>query len=507
MILRFFNKYKIYFIFIAVVYSLYSFIVYLSNYSNIYFLNIPKRLENKPSTVTTLSNNTQNKYQIDILDNTTIGVPSSDDNPVVFILHNGMDLTYLVEELASNGYLTLSIDTTNTDITDHLRLLKQYVETEDIYLTNKADFSQVSIMGIGASGLQAYEQALYPMDNSLANLVSVLLVAPDLTQLQDNTVPSVPVGIVLSQYDGNVRTLDGQNIFDTLAFSNNLQANASCLYLFNANHNFYDASNLEDDALNVPNAESPRLEASAQQDFLRQYSADFFNNYHHNITSTNIGLDSSQIAPNTIYDYNVLTSLITPNSLAILSPTESNSQYFTSLGGSIDMHNASITYVTESYMAPYDNAAGFQHPGLPMELGLLKFSWTVDSGLFSTSVPPIYEDFSKYNSLSLWLSLDPINKLNSGNTPQSLMITLKDNNGYVEHLILDESSIALHLPDGYLVSNNYQSQWSTFTPLSNLRIPLDTFTKVDLTQIDEITFKFNQTPSGSILVGDFRLLY
>ncbi len=105
------------------------------------------------------------------------------------------------------------------------------------------------------------------------------------------------------------------------------------------------------------------------------------------------------------------------------------------------------------------------------------------------------------------LSLDPANKLNDGNVPQSLMITLTDKNGYLEHLILDETSIALHLPDGNLISNDYQSQWSTFTPLSNLRIPLDTFTKVDLSQIAEITIKFNQTQSGSILVGDLRLLY
>ncbi len=39
MITRFFNKYKNFFIFIMAVYTLYAFVVYLSNYSNIYFLN------------------------------------------------------------------------------------------------------------------------------------------------------------------------------------------------------------------------------------------------------------------------------------------------------------------------------------------------------------------------------------------------------------------------------------------------------------------------------------
>ncbi len=506
MITRFLNKYKNYFIFIGMIYGLYSYIGYLSNYSNIYFINIPKRLESKEATVNTLASNTSGEYTIHTLNDTTIGVPSSDNNPVIFIINNGRDVTYLVEELASEGYLALSID---SNVTDNIRLLKQFTQSPDIYLTDKADLSQVSIMGIGAGGLEAYEVARSPVDSSLANLVSVLLVAPDLTQLQNSTIPQVPVGVVLSQYDGNVRTLDGQGIFDTLAFSDELQENVSCLYLFDANHNYYDAANYIDDALNLPNvsAETIRLDARSQQNFLRQYTTDFFNNYHYNTTSTNIGLDSSQVSPNEIYNYPVLTSLVTPNSLKILAPQEANSQRFTALGGLIDMHNASVSYITESYMAPYDDANGFQHPGLPMELGLLKFSWTIDSGVFNTSIPSMYIDFSQYSSLSLWLSLDPANKLNDGNVPQSLMITLTDKNGYLEHLILDETSIALHLPDGNLVSNDYQSQWSTFTPLSNLRIPLDIFTKVDLSQIAEITIKFNQTQSGSILVGDLRLLY
>ncbi len=282
------------------------------------------------------------------------------------------------------------------------------------------------------------------------------------------------------------------------------------MYLFNANHNFFDDANKDDDALRVTdNSISPvRLTQEAQQSFLMSYATDFFDFYHYGNQTGNIGLDSSQIAPNQIYDYAVLTSLVTPNALGIINPnSDPTSEKFNMLDGTIDMYNASLSYVTESYMAPYDGAYGFQHPGLPISLGLFKLSWTVDSGLFSTAIPTAYQDISGYASISMWLAVDVANQLNTGNTAQSLMVTLQDSQGCLEHLILDNSSIALRLPDGQLSSSTYQSQWSTFTPLSNIRIPLDTFTKVDLSQITDITIRFNQTESGSIYLGDLRLLY
>ncbi len=186
-------------------------------------------------------------------------------------------------------------------------------------------------------------------------------------------------------------------------------------------------------------------------------------------------------------------------------PNLDNNVKFNNLGGEIDMHNASVSYLIESYMEPFDTAYGFQHPGLPEQLELLKLSWTVESGIFSTTIPSVYQDVSDYQALSLWVAMDPANQLNYNQPTQSLMLSLRDSRGYIEHIILDSS--ALNKPDGQLSSSNYQSQWSTFTPLSNIRIPLEYFSKVDLSEITEIIIRFNQTSSGSILMGDLRFIY
>ncbi len=529
-----FKKHKFKFILIIMMYCIASVFIYLHNYSSVSIFNPPKQLSNPTSTVETLavSSTTGSSLQtLSIEDeefgvqDITIGVPSSDTNPIAILLHDGVELNYLITHLANNGYLTISLDITstfvnnnttsinstllNTLFTNQIKNIIQEVDNPNSELYNKAEFSEVSLFGIGTGGLGAYHLTISPPDTSLLNISSTLLVAPNLSSLQDKTtIPATPLGIILPQYDGLVRSLDGQMLFDLWAFSDELVAPISCVYLFNANHNYFSDLYNFDDSLNVPySTDNPnRLIQSDQQKFLTNYTLDFFEYYNSGNNIINIGLDAAVIAPNTLYGFDVLTSLSTPDSLPIIFANGTLSEKFNEVGGTTSMYNASVSYITESYIASYDEAYGFQHPGLPESLGLLKFSWTVDSGTLTTTIPTQYSDFSGYSSLSFWLALDVANNLNNLEY-QSIIVSFQDSSGNIEHVLLDENSIALTMPYGNLVSDSYNSQWNTFTPLSSLRIPLSILNKVDLTSVTEIIFRFNQTDSGSIFLGDLRLLY
>ncbi|OOB77028.1 MAG: hypothetical protein BEN19_02745 [Epulopiscium sp. Nuni2H_MBin003] len=493
--------------------------LYLYNFSDIMLINKPKDLVAKERIAMTAATETAHSYSMKYFDD-FLAIPYTDNNHIVYILSDNMDLSYLATNIASYGYLTILVDISEIeDFTDffktHVKTLSTaFSSTDTIYqdfLLDKGDISKVSIIGIGDSGRCAYELSLSPLDSSLVNVVSTLVVAPNLQNISSK-VPSTPVGIVLSQYDGVVKSLNGQSIFDNHMLKNSdIIHPISCIYLMGSNHSYFDASYAADDAFNIDSVVDPpngveieRLSDESQQDFLSKYAVDFLNYYHHGQIETNIGLDIEDISPSSLYGYDVLSSLIIPDSLAIVTPTDYFSTKYNNLGGEIYMSNASISYMVENYMAPYDTAIGFLHPGIFNDISLLNISWRVDSGLFVTEIPKSYADFTEYKALSMWISANPYNV--AQNETQPFIVTLKDSSGKVEHILLDEDILALKVPTGVLVTNSYQIQWSTFTPLSNIRIPLDLFTKVNLENIESISFNFNQTDQGSIILGDIRLL-
>ncbi|ONI42419.1 hypothetical protein AN639_11595 [Candidatus Epulonipiscium fishelsonii] len=460
-----------------------------------------------------------------------IGVPASNNNPIVFILHDlnytqkpyDHGFTYLVKHLADNGYLTISLNISSTFdfksaqlinidslrhlVFQHLYFLDQSISNNKLHysldLSNKGNLNQISLIGHGVGGFGAYSLS----NSSEINFHSALLISPTfISSAKSIIVPSLPLGIILPQLDGEVKSLDGQKIYDTLSISNELIDPISNLFLKNANHNYFNTMLSSDDSIKLKYNYDKinKLTPLEQQEFLKNYTLDFLNYYHFNPSNKNIGLNSSLIAPDSIYGFKVLTSLCTPNSLGILTPSSNNSTTLNSLGGEISMNNASLNYVVESYMAPHDSAIGFQQPGLPENLGLFKVSWNVSSGTFSTKIPESSKDISKYNALSLWISIDPMNSLNI--EPLSFIIQFKDKFGKIDQILIDSNSIALQQPDGETISNAYQTQWSTFTPLSNIRIPLSLLTNISKTNLSSLSIKFNQINSGAILLGNISFL-
>jgi len=518
---KFIKKHAALFKSICMILFIYVICIYFYKFSDILLFNQPKILRTDDETIKTFATNNLTSYKEQIFDNIKITIPTTNNNAIVYIVSDELDVSYLSNYLANQGYLCINFVPSSLDEIEDVieRTINSIYNTNDGFgeeLLEKGNREMVSIVGIGKAGGYALEGALSSMDKFDINVVSTLLIAPlinSIDMFQKNVVPKVPIGIVLPEFDGIIRSLDGQTIYNEYLFNENIIEPISAVYLFGANHNFFYETILEDDALNIDMVKNTSddienlllLSSKEQQDFLKKYTLEFLNFYHEIKGITNIGLEVDVIAPNKIFNQKVLTSLVTAKSFPIISPTLLEVTNYNNLGGRMIMSNASISQIKESYIAPHDSAISFLHPGLFVDLGLLKLSWNVDTGNFTTTIPQIDEDFSSYGALSIWIATNPSSSLNTKTKQQSFVLTLHDKIGQQEHILLSMQN-ALAIPNGKEIATKYQKQWSTFTPLSNIRIPLEMFTKVDLTNIVAISFDFNQTQSGSIYIGDLRLL-
>ncbi|MEG1001499.1 MAG: hypothetical protein RSD26_09550 [Cellulosilyticaceae bacterium] len=471
----------------------------------------------------------------------TLGVPSDRDHslPIVFIFPGykenfflgterlDIGFTYLVQELASNGYLTVSLNIPPNYLlghdsqeinrrieelfTSHFHYLNRALTGENVGygldITGLGDLSNVSFISHSLSA-----QSLYALADSYANsdefnLSSLLFIAPSYLPSAEVPFTSVPTSIIIPELDGTISSLDGQALYDDLTHLEVPPTLTSLVYLYGANHNAFNSLIEFDDSLNLNQELLPKskLTTHNQRDFVTHYSIDFFNSIIED-ERLDIGLQANALAPSQLYGYKVLTSLHSPNELSIFAPTGKHSESFNTLGGDIKLKNTALTYVIDSYLPTKDTAGAFFLPGNPFEFPLLRLSWNVPSGVISTIIPPKYKDVSSFESLSLSIGVDPTNSLNLPDTPQSFILEFKDTSGKAQRVLIDPSVSSMNYPSGMLISNVFTSYWSSFTPLSSLRIPLNLLDRIDLTNLYSISFIFNQTPSGSLMLGDMSFI-
>lgn len=470
----------------------------------------------------------------------TIGIPASKSSslPVVFIFPGYKDIlstssprldlgfNYLVQELASNGYIALSLNIppsylTGQDITEvnlrldklfntHLNFLYQAFQGNDVGypfdLKNIGDLSDISFISHSFNAESIYYIAQKYSSLHQFNLSGLLFIAPSYISTSADSFLDIPTSIILPQLDGCVVNLDGQSLYNDLSISPNRCSFTQLTYLYGANHNFFNSTSEQDDSVYIDtSSEINNLTAHDQRDFLANFALDFLRTLSTPSTATT-AFNPSLPSPNSLYGCEVLTSLTLPDRLTLLSPLGPYSESLNNLGGDIKSKNSSLSYVVDSYLPTKDTAGAFSLPGNPLAFPLLRMSWNVPSGTLTITIPPKYKDISSFSSLSLNIGLDPTNMLNPPNSPQSFIIELKDTYGKSERILIDPSSTSMRYQPGVLMDNTFTSYWSTFTPISDLRIPLSLFTHINLSNISSISLIFNQTPSGSLMLNSISLL-
>jgi hypothetical protein len=133
-------------------------------------------------------------------------------------------------------------------------------------------------------------------------------------------------------------------------------------------------------------------------------------------------------------------------------------------------------------------------------------SWDKPGAALRFAVPKGAGDLSGYAALSLRAAVDPVSALNADVKPQAFTVRLTDGQGKQARVSTRSDEPALRFPPGF-VEPLVEGESIFFTglvPLTTIRLPLSAVAGVDLTDIREIALLFDQTPSGTLFIGDLE---
>jgi hypothetical protein len=197
--------------------------------------------------------------------------------------------------------------------------------------------------------------------------------------------------------------------------------------------------------------------------------------------------------------------------MPLLLPSDESELTKNLTGGSVTAENLSVKYCEEGYFTPW------MKPGsepckrvnliVPANPAMIVASWPQEGAALRFSLPA-GSDISQYSAVSLRAALDPLSTLNPTFAPQAFSVQIVDAQGIAASVRTQTDEPALRFPEGNKEENDtFEGGWFTGrVPLTSLRVPLQDFKGVDLTNIQEISLVFDQNPSGSLFISDVELV-
>jgi dienelactone hydrolase len=502
-----------------------------------------------------------------ILHGAGFGCPPADDTHTTWPCGkaeqpNWTGFSYLATALASRGYIALVPDVNAQYevaygeakgferlaalIGAHLaRLAKAAVSQEaglGADLRGRVDLERTVLVGHGrgadAALAIAAPGANAPEPNTLLTgpvpAKALLLIAPEgkpqSTQSESEgisvasvaeSLPDVPIGVILPECDGIVQELAGAGIYEAARLADDRKSLTAEVFLSGANHNAFNRFFRVDDGEVLAGERGGcepeiRLDPEAQRKFLAQYAADFFDAMlampGSEAAAGAAGLDAAQPEPGFLYWQAARTSLSVPadRRLRIIAPGGVAEVNANLLGG-----KAQIVRPAEITFCPGDPAekslcvTGFHPPGGAPFPDTLRLAWDGAHGLYQLALPAAAADLTRYAALSLRVAVDPADSRNwsrPGSPVPHFSVVLRDTAGGVAIVPVPAGIPALAFPAGELRTQGDASLWTGFTPLSSVRIPLSAFEGIDLSRIAGLAFSFDGPESGAVRIADLEFV-
>jgi hypothetical protein len=134
----------------------------------------------------------------------------------------------------------------------------------------------------------------------------------------------------------------------------------------------------------------------------------------------------------------------------------------------------------------------------------VRVQWDAPDARFSLSIPEGSDSLSLLDTLHFRVLVDMFDVRNVDVVAQALSVVLVDEAGNESVVVVSADNPAM-IKDGGIPSTI--SYWSDY-PLRarSVRIPLSDFSGVDLSQIRELAFVFDQTAQGSVLLSDVEFV-
>lgn len=461
----------------------------------------------------------------------SITVPEGKKLPLVIFLHGSYQGTGLstyfdigfsdnMKALAKEGFVSLGLNLTPVYSLESLdsnrnslyneqkdlfsKILKKHIQSlkdavnkgNNIYgfdMKDKVDFNNVILVGHSRGGQNLFlgDKILKEMGLNIKGNISI---APANYWPAFDKYPDIPTGIILPQLDGDVVTLDGRQIFDTIRLQerkNDLQL----IYLYSANHNNFNSVNFNEDNSFIDeegNILKEPMSGEDQRDFTSKYIVDFAKS---SIKKGNL----SSISPSEdgiLYNQKVLMSLVKGGSKSLFDST-SNSDF--------GIISGNFKKIIASKDKEKNTAGDIRLPGVSDYYPLVSLEFKNKNDKVSFKLKN-NNDFTKFDTLSFEIMQDSTAPINKGKN-QILDITLIDKSGASHTISTKPNSYALEYQPGKMASillgyEEAETMYSNITPLSTLMIPLDEFNdKIDISNISTVEI----SPSKSTKQGKFML--
>jgi hypothetical protein len=450
---------------------------------------------------------------------------------------------YLLRTLASQGYVALSLNV-NAEYTLgfgepvpaerlgqlvdlHLKALGEAASGGPnpfgVDLKGRADLSRLAFIGHsqGAEGaywlIQTKDMASPDAFERLGYgpAYGLLMVAPS-ANIGGARASSVPVSVILPACDRDVINQDGQLFYEINRLDPQQNPWASSVLLERANHNYFNET-LSDETLARPGRPDcePLLDPKTQRDFLSKYTIDFLTQIfdpNPDVTAR-LGMDFQAPALDELYGLPVRIAALapSPDRLPLLLPADGSELEMNLAGGPVTAEGLTTMFCEEGHyvpsMKPGSEPCKRVNLVVPGNPAMVVVSWPQKGAAWHFSLPEA-TDLSQYSSISLRAALDPLSNLNEQNGVQAFTIQLMDKQGNTASVQTRADEPALRFPLGKELENDtFDGGWFTGrVPLTSIRLPLNEFTGVDLTAIQQVTLSFDQTPSGTLFISDLELV-
>lgn len=451
-----------------------------------------------------------------------IGIPKEDNSPVVFILHGSHRIDgdvrqpyaegfeYLVEHLANQGYLAISINVNRAYMfepvegnelersmiifEENYRRVKEAIEGEKLYpysLKGKGDLTKINLIGHSRGGENIFNIIESNKFNNIA-FVSAISVAPSQNNGFHDTYTDIPTAVVIPQFDTDVSTQDGVNYFNYAYFND--QARRSPIqyaYYLNADHNPFN-SNVDQKGL-FSYDDVTYVTEEEQRSFLKEYCVDFLNVYNKEADFNDVFINASEDR----YGNSFIPAYYfsEKNGKKLIRPSASMKDVISD--------GVEFNYMQAAVIPSEDSSGAFNLPGTYSPVPLYKMAWTEKKGKVSIEIPIGFHNFYDYNGISFLIGLDSTDDRNGEDVETAIDIKLIDFAGGEETIrISSKTERALQFIQGEV--NDYGDgfkKYNHYTPLGSFILSYDLLKEIKAKDgIEKIEIS-PASDTGSIVIG------
>jgi len=452
--------------------------------------------------------------------------------PLVVVMHGMHTIAdpsyqgynYLLEHLASQGFIAVSIDcnpvnaidgmqdTRGHAILEHLSLLQSLNSNPGLF-QGKIDMSRIGIMGHSRGGDGVVQAEVYNQSLGLGfNIQAIVALAPtDFSGTSPNplVLSTSKFLCIYGSNDGDVwggPNPSTQYTSTGFRFYDRATVEKAMIFIYGATHNRF---NTEWGTESKVDTTSPKVPSALQHRSLLCGYMTAFMQVHLQGRAEQLDYFTGELRISQVQAVDVHAQYQTTPRLT-LDHFESAPQITQNILGGTVAH-ANLDGV------PQEDVVGALDTHSPHQTQGLKLKWNATTATYQTEIPlsGTQRDVSVYNFLSFRVGQVAGSAANPAAQLQDFYVRLNTAGGGNSRAVRVGYFGAIPFPykPEYISSYNTHEGPNTKAAMKTIRIPLHAWTIkamsapiVDLTNIESITLEFHSKPTGEILVDDIEFM-